>query len=59
MIVMTPHSSWFHSLSGGRYCFSTNTEAARRISPVGAAVSWDWVLGTNLEAMFDNALGME
>ena len=40
---------WFHSLCGGRYCFSTNTEAARRTSPVsavGVAMSWDWVLGT-------------
>ena len=48
MIVMPPHSSWLYSLCGGRHCFSTNTEAAPRSSPVsavGADMSCGWVLG--------------
>ena len=48
MVVTTPHSSWLYSLCGGRHCFSTNTEAAPRSSPVsavGADMSCEWVLG--------------
>ena len=48
MLVTTPHSSWLYSLYGGHHCFSTNTEAAPRSSPVsavGADMSCEWVLG--------------